>query len=60
MRYHRQDAQQRAVEIGQLVGELRVIDKGIGPDDRILISGLQAVVAGGKIDPEVKDLAAEQ
>ena len=52
--------EQRAVEIGQLVGELRVIDKGIGPDDRILISGLQAVVAGGKIDPEVKDLAAEQ
>ena len=52
--------EQRPVEIGQLVGELRVIEKGIAPDDRVLISGLQSVVAGGKIDPEVKDLAAEQ
>jgi RND family efflux transporter MFP subunit len=50
--------EQRPVEIGQLVGELRVIEKGIAPDDRVLISGLQSVVAGGKIDPEVKDLAA--
>lgn len=50
--------EQRPVEIGQLVGELRVIEKGIAPDDRVLISGLQSVVAGGQIDPEVKDLAA--
>lgn len=47
---------QRTVEIGQLVGELRVIEKGINADDRVLVSGLQAVAAGQKIEPEVKDL----
>ena len=50
--------EQRPVEIGQLVGELRVIDKGIGPDDRVLVSGLQTVGAGQKIEPEIKDLGA--
>jgi RND family efflux transporter MFP subunit len=50
--------EQRPVEIGQLVGELRVIDKGITADDRVLVSGLQTVVAGEKIEPEVKDLGS--
>ena len=31
--------EQRTVEIGQLVGELRVIAKGITADDRVVISG---------------------
>ena len=35
---------------------LRVIEKGITADDRVLVSGLQAVTAGQKIEPEVKDL----
>ena len=32
--------EQRTVEIGQLVGELRVITSGIKPDDRVVVSGL--------------------
>ena len=32
--------EQRKVELGQQVGDLRVIEKGITPDDRVVISGL--------------------
>lgn len=50
--------EQRPVEIGQLVGDLRVIDSGIEAEDKVLVSGLQLVVPGQKIEPEVKDLQA--
>ena len=38
--------EQRKVELGQQVGELRVIEKGINADDRVVISGLMTVRAG--------------
>jgi len=50
--------EQRPVEIGQLVGALRVISKGIAADDRILVSGLMAAVPGQKVDPQIKTLDA--
>ena len=50
--------EQRSVEIGQQVGELRVIPSGIKPDDRIVISGLLSAVPGQKIAPQLKTLAA--
>ena len=50
--------EQRSVEIGQQVGELRVIPSGIKPDDRIVISGLLSAVPGQKIEPQLKTLAA--
>ena len=50
--------EQRSVEIGQQVGELRVIPSGIKPDDRIVISGLLSAVPGQKIEPRLKTLAA--
>ncbi len=46
------------VEIGQQVGELRVIPSGIKPDDRVVISGLLSAVPGQKIEPQLKTLAA--
>jgi multidrug efflux pump subunit AcrA (membrane-fusion protein) len=46
--------EQRNVELGQQVGELRVITKGIQADDRVLISGLMSVVPGQKIEPVLK------
>ena len=48
--------EQRTVEIGQLVGELRVILSGIGPDDRVVISGMLTAVPGQKIEPQLKTL----
>jgi RND family efflux transporter MFP subunit len=50
--------EQRTVEIGQLVGELRVITKGIGADDKVVVSGLLTAVPGQKIDPQLKTLEA--
>jgi len=50
--------EQRKVELGQQVGELRVIEKGINADDRVVISGLMTVVPGEKIDPVLKTVAS--
>ncbi|MBS0232133.1 MAG: efflux RND transporter periplasmic adaptor subunit [Proteobacteria bacterium] len=50
--------EQRKVELGQQVGDLRVIDKGLSPDDRVVISGLMSVVAGQKIQPISKTISA--
>lgn len=48
---------QRKVELGQQVGDLRVITKGISVTDRVLVSGLMSVVAGQKIEPVEKDIS---
>ncbi len=50
--------EQRKVELGQQVGDLRVIEKGIATDDRVVISGLMTVVAGQKIEPQLKTISA--
>jgi hypothetical protein len=50
--------EERPVEIGQLVGALRVISKGITAEDRVLVSGLLTAVPGQKIEPQVKTLEA--
>lgn len=49
---------QRNVELGQQVGDLRVITKGIEANDRVLISGLMSVVPGQKIEPVLKEISA--
>ncbi len=51
------DLEQRKVVLGQQVGDLRVIDKGLQPDDRVVISGLMSVIPGQKIDPVAKTIA---
>jgi RND family efflux transporter MFP subunit len=51
--------EQRTVELGQQVGDLRVIDKGLKPDDRVAISGLMTVVPGEKIEPVAKTISAQ-
>lgn len=50
--------EQRKVVLGQQVGDLRVIDKGLTPDDRVVISGLMSVVPGQKIEPVAKTITA--
>jgi RND family efflux transporter MFP subunit len=52
------ELQQRKVELGQQVGDLRVIEKGLKPDDRVAISGLMSVVPGEKIEPVAATIAA--
>jgi RND family efflux transporter MFP subunit len=50
--------EQRTVEIGQLVGNMRVVRSGIKPEERIVVSGLMTAVPGQKIDPQAKILQA--
>ncbi|RDV04785.1 efflux RND transporter periplasmic adaptor subunit [Undibacter mobilis] len=44
--------EQRRVTLGPLDGTLQVIDKGVGPDDRIIINGMLRAVPGQKVDPQ--------
>ncbi|WP_375290960.1 efflux RND transporter periplasmic adaptor subunit [Qipengyuania sp.] len=39
----------RAVELGPLVGSLRVIEKGLKPTDRVIIKGTQMAMPGQKV-----------
>jgi RND family efflux transporter MFP subunit len=44
--------EQRKVEIGPLVGNMRVIDKGLNEDDRVVVSGTIRAIPGQKVDPQ--------
>jgi RND family efflux transporter MFP subunit len=41
----------KAVELGPVIGELRVIRRGIAPSDRVVIGGVQRAVPGQKVQP---------
>jgi RND family efflux transporter MFP subunit len=46
--------EQRKVEIGQLEGDMRVIEKGINADDRVLVAGIMRAIPGQKVDPRMQ------
>lgn len=48
--------EQRHVGVGALVGRLRVIESGIGPEDRVVISGLQRATPGARVAPRVETI----
>lgn len=50
--------EQRKVTTGQTFGTMRVIEKGLTPDDRVVVTGLALVVPGQKIVPEEHKLSA--
>jgi RND family efflux transporter MFP subunit len=50
--------EQRKVEIGANVGDLRVIENGLKPDDRVVVGGALRAVAGQKVDPQLETIAA--
>lgn len=43
--------EQRSVTMGQREGNLRVIDKGLKPDDRVIVAGLLRAIPGQKVEP---------
>ncbi|MEZ5788391.1 MAG: efflux RND transporter periplasmic adaptor subunit [Xanthobacteraceae bacterium] len=49
--------EQRKVEVGQQVGELRIISSGLKPDDRVVVSGIQRAIPGKKVDPQAATIA---
>ncbi|RYD24935.1 MAG: hypothetical protein EOP87_25300 [Verrucomicrobiaceae bacterium] len=44
----------RTVKLGPVVDGKRVIREGVAAGDRVIINGLQRVVAGAKVDPELQ------
>ena len=44
--------EQRQVEAGQLVGDLRVIESGLTKEDRVVIGGIMRAIPGQKVDPQ--------
>ncbi len=45
----------RRVEIGMLIGGRRVIANGLKPEDRVIVTGLQRVRPGVKVQPKTVD-----
>jgi len=48
--------EQRKVQIGQNEGDLRVIENGLKPEDRVVIAGLLRAIPGQKVDPQLKQI----
>jgi RND family efflux transporter MFP subunit len=46
--------EQRRVQLGQTVGDLRVIESGLKPDDRVVVEGILDAVPGQKVDPQLQ------
>jgi RND family efflux transporter MFP subunit len=51
--------EQRKVTTGRLDGELRVIETGLKPDDRVVIGGLLKAIPGQKVDPQAKKIESD-
>lgn len=49
---------QRLVAIGSLNGEMRVIEHGLKPADRVVVAGLQRAVPGEKVAPVITTAGA--
>jgi len=50
--------EQREVEPGQLVGDLRVIESGLAKDDRVVVGGIMRAIPGEKVDAEQRSASA--
>ncbi len=44
--------EQRKVEIGPQVGSMRVIDKGVTENDRVIVAGMLRAIPGQKVEPQ--------
>ena len=44
--------EQRNVDMGPLDGTLRVINKGVNADDRVIVAGLLRAIPGQKVEPQ--------
>src|ERR1700675_1264596 len=48
--------EQRKVQTGPVEGDLRVIESGLKPDDRVVIAGLLRAIPGQKVDPQLQKI----
>ena len=50
----------RPVELGRLFGKMREVTRGLEPNDRVVVSGLQRVQAGTKVTVRTEAIKLEQ
>jgi RND family efflux transporter MFP subunit len=50
--------EQRKVQTGPLEDDLRVIESGLKPDDRVVVAGLLRAIPGQKVDPQLQKIEA--
>jgi multidrug efflux pump subunit AcrA (membrane-fusion protein) len=50
----------RKVELGPIIGGLRVIRNGLKPEDWVIVNGVQRVRAGATVDPQRQETPDEQ
>lgn len=50
--------EQRKVQIGQQFGELRLIQSGLKPHDRVVVAGIQRAIPGRKVAPQPTTIAS--
>lgn len=46
--------EQRKVTVGQVLGDLRVIESGLKADDRVVVGGQLRAIPGQKVDPQLR------
>ncbi len=46
--------EQRRVQLGQTVGQMRVVESGLQPDERVVVSGILDAIPGQKVDPQLQ------
>jgi RND family efflux transporter MFP subunit len=50
--------EQRKVEVGPVLGEMIVVESGLKPEDRVIVSGLLRAIPGQKVDPKTHTASA--
>ena len=48
----------RTVAVGPVIDGMRVIENGLSPEDRVIVSGAMRAIPGQKVSPEKEELAA--
>ncbi len=50
--------EQRKIEIGPLSDDMRIVESGLKPDDRVVVAGILRATPGQKVDPQMEQAAA--
>ena len=48
--------ERRAVEVGEVYKRMRIIESGLGPEDRVVVNGLQRARPGGEVEPVEQEM----
>jgi multidrug efflux pump subunit AcrA (membrane-fusion protein) len=52
--------EQRKVQTGPLEGDLRVIEDGLKPDDKVVVAGLLRAIPGQKVAPKLQKIETQK